>query len=134
MMLEDFLVAVSLKSRPKFYFEKERPSFHTAWVMDGPADENVEFAVLHPQRPPARQVRKRDRETPHIREVAGHGPANIDASGAIPTPRAMETRMAATATIAAPTRNLRSDALRRDDPFVMGAALVLQMHRLLCTS
>src|SRR5229473_5199609 len=32
MMSEDFLAAVSSKSRPKFYFEKERPSFHTAWV------------------------------------------------------------------------------------------------------
>ncbi len=30
MMSEDFLAAVSPKSRPKFYFEKERPSFHTA--------------------------------------------------------------------------------------------------------
>src|SRR6266853_1213848 len=33
MMSEDFLAAVSPKSRPKFYFEKERPSFHTAWVI-----------------------------------------------------------------------------------------------------
>jgi hypothetical protein len=32
MMSEDFLAAVSPKSRPKFYFEKERPSFHTAWT------------------------------------------------------------------------------------------------------
>src|SRR5258706_11448814 len=30
IMSEDFLAAVSPKSRPKFYFEKERPSFHTA--------------------------------------------------------------------------------------------------------
>src|SRR5258705_2256970 len=34
MMSEDFLAAVSPKSRPKFYFEKERPSFHTAWTRD----------------------------------------------------------------------------------------------------
>src|SRR5258708_6455739 len=33
MMSEDFLAAVSPKSRPKFYFEKERLSFHTAWVI-----------------------------------------------------------------------------------------------------
>src|SRR6266566_6906219 len=33
MMSEDFLAAVSPKSRPKFYFEKERPSFHTAWTQ-----------------------------------------------------------------------------------------------------
>src|SRR5258706_7412479 len=32
MMSEDFLAAVSPKSRPKFYFEKERPSVHTTWV------------------------------------------------------------------------------------------------------
>src|SRR6266853_4935175 len=32
MMSEDFLAAVSPESRPKFYFEKERPSFHTAWT------------------------------------------------------------------------------------------------------
>jgi len=34
MMSKDFLAAVSPKSRPKFYFEKERPSFHTAWVKN----------------------------------------------------------------------------------------------------
>jgi hypothetical protein len=34
MMSEDFLAAVPPKSRPKFYFEKERPSFHTAWVKN----------------------------------------------------------------------------------------------------
>src|SRR5258705_5257807 len=33
MMSEDFLAAVSPKSRPKFYFEKECPSFHTAWTQ-----------------------------------------------------------------------------------------------------
>jgi hypothetical protein len=35
MMSEDFSAAVSPKSRPKFYFEKERPSFHTAWTSNG---------------------------------------------------------------------------------------------------
>src|SRR6266849_4247736 len=35
MMSEDFLTAVSPKSRPKFYFKKERPSFHTAWTRSG---------------------------------------------------------------------------------------------------
>jgi hypothetical protein len=37
-MSEDFLASVSTKSRPQFYFEKERPSFHTAGVIFGNDD------------------------------------------------------------------------------------------------
>jgi hypothetical protein len=49
MMSEDFLAAVSPKSRPKFYFEKERPSFHTAWVKGGRV-EQVAAAAGSPQK------------------------------------------------------------------------------------
>jgi hypothetical protein len=41
VMSEDFLAAISPKSTPKFHFEKERPSFHTAWVKSGSADDSA---------------------------------------------------------------------------------------------
>ncbi len=41
--------AVSLKSRPKFYFEKERPSFHTAWteavIVGFPVAKRLKYAL-----------------------------------------------------------------------------------------
>ncbi len=41
-----FLGSVFLQSRLKFYFEKQRPSFHTAWVKTGKAQsEHITSAI-----------------------------------------------------------------------------------------